>query len=534
MRTMALTLSNEQDIEDVVSYIGTLNGRGKKTNLDGDTKAGEKAYAVCISCHGANGEGNKALNSPKIAGLPDWYIESQLYKYREGIRGVHAKDIYGQQMRPMAMAIASNADVRNVAIYVSSLKRVTKFESVDVKASNVVAITKSPISEPLYAPCASCHGVDGEGNQKLGAPRLAQQHKWYLKRQLGNWRDGIRGTHSEDVYGMQMRPMAMTLLDEDSLNKVVDYISTLQGAVPKPTINGNLESGKNNYAACMACHGANGEGNVALNAPKISGLQDWYIERQLQSFKKGVRGTHKGDIYGMQMRPMAMSLKDAQSIKDLATYVASFTEEVRETPVISSEKVSEAPKTNTGIVSVKNGQVLYATCISCHGKDGAGNKALNAPMISGQNDWYIARQLHNFKKGIRGSHEKDLYGQQMRPMSMTLANDQAIADVTAYISTLKGKVSAPTIQADANAGKALYAVCASCHGADGKGNKALNAPTIAGQQDWYIARQLYNFKNGIRGSHPEDTYGQQMRPMSMSLADDSAIKNVAAYISSLK
>ena len=155
-------------------------------------------------------------------------------------------------------------------------------------------------------------------------------------------------------------------------------------------------------------------------------------------------------------------------------------------------------------------------------------------MISGQNDWYIARQLHNFKKGIRGSHEKDLYGQQLRPMSMTLANDQAIADVTAYISTLKGKVSAPTIQADANAGKALYTVCASCHGAGGEGNKALNAPSIAGQQDWYIARQLYNFKNGIRGSHPEDTYGQQMRPMSMSLADDSAIKNVAAYISSLK
>ena len=98
----------------------------------------------------------------------------------------------------------------------------------------------------------------------------------------------------------------------------------------------------------------------------------------------------------------------------------------------------------------------------------------------------------------------------------------------------KGKKSDPTFQADSNAGKALYAVCASCHGANGEGNKALNAPTIAGQQDWYIARQLYNFKNGIRGSHPEDTYGQQMRPMSMSLVDDKAIKNVSAYISSLK
>ena len=149
MRTMALSLYNDQDIDDVVAYIGTLNGRGKHTNLDGDIKAGKKAYIVCVSCHGANGEGNRALNSPKIAGLQDWYIESQLYKYRKGIRGVHAKDIYGQQMRPMAMSIASDAEVRNVAIYIANLKRVTKFESVDIKASSLVAMKKSPIKEPI-------------------------------------------------------------------------------------------------------------------------------------------------------------------------------------------------------------------------------------------------------------------------------------------------------------------------------------------------------------------------------------------------
>ena len=80
----------------------------------------------------------------------------------------------------------------------------------------------------------------------------------------------------------------------------------------------------------------------------------------------------------------------------------------------------------------------------------------------------------------------------------------------------------------------LYAPCASCHGANGEGNKSLKAPTIAGQQDWYIARQLYNFKNGIRGSDPNDNYGQQMRPMAMALADENAINNLAAFISRLK
>ena len=125
-------------------------------------------------------------------------------------------------------------------------------------------------------------------------------------------------------------------------------------------------------------------------------------------------------------------------------------------------------------------------------------------------------------------------GKQMRPMSMTLANNQAISDVSAYVSTLGGPASDPTIDGDLSAGKAAYAVCASCHGANGEGNDALNAPALTGQQDWYIARQLYNFKNGIRGTHENDVYGQQMIPMAMTLLDDAAINNVAAYISSLK
>ena len=47
---------------------------------------------------------------------------------------------------------------------------------------------------------------------------------------------------------------------------------------------------------------------------------------------------------------------------------------------------------------------------------------------------------------------------------------------------------------DAAKGKGAYAVCLACHGADGMGNKALNAPQIAGQSTWYLERQLKNFK----------------------------------------
>jgi cytochrome c553 len=535
MRPIAMTLGTDQDIDDVVEYVGSLNGRVKHSGVIGNIKKGESAYAVCATCHGANGQGNEALNAPKIAGLPDWYVERQLNNFKKGIRGVHPKDIYGQQMRPMAMALLNDEAVRDMTVFVASLKRSSISKTVTVASSSTAGTNvKAAVSEPLYAPCASCHGSEGEGNQKLGAPRLAGQHAWYIERQLRNWRDGIRGTHSEDLYGIQMRPMAMTLVKDSDLEKVVSFIGTLRGEPSKSILQGDGDSGKTSYATCVACHGLEGEGNKILNAPKIAGLQDWYIARQLKSFKKGVRGSHEKDVYGMQMRPMAMALADENTINNVALYVSTFKEKIQPT-ITQTAKISTSESASMSVsISTENGQNLYGVCASCHGADGAGNKALNAPRISGQKAWYIARQLNYFKSGIRGSHEKDIYGQLMRPMSMTLSNDQMVADVSAYVSTLKSPASLPTIKGDATAGKASYAICASCHGANGEGNKALNAPAVAGQNDWYIVRQLYNFKNGIRGADPKDSYGQQMRPMAMTLPDDKAINNIAAYISTLK
>ncbi|MEY4642985.1 MAG: hypothetical protein RLZZ227_2979 [Pseudomonadota bacterium] len=86
---------------------------------------------------------------------------------------------------------------------------------------------------------------------------------------------------------------------------------------------------------------------------------------------------------------------------------------------------------------------------------------------------------------------------------------------------------------DAERGKTLYATCGACHGANGEGLEALNAPKLAGQEEWYVVRQLQNFKNGIRGNNPKDTYGMQMAPMSQTLVDDQAMQDVAAYIRTL-
>ena len=181
------------------------------------------------------------------------------------------------------------------------------------------------------------------------------------------------------------------------------------------------------------------------------------------------------------------------------------------------------------------GKAAYAVCAACHGANGMGNKALNAPQIAGQEPWYLERQLNNFKGGIRGANPKDTYGMQMRPMALTLANDQAVSDMAAFLSSMPvSKSSESSVKGDVAAGKTAYMICQACHGPTGGGNKALNAPRLTGLQDWYIVRQLKNFKSGARGTKAGDTYGMQMRPMALTLTTDAAINNVAAYIATLK
>jgi len=183
---------------------------------------------------------------------------------------------------------------------------------------------------------------------------------------------------------------------------------------------------------------------------------------------------------------------------------------------------------------LKRGKSLYQTCVACHGAEGHGNQLLNAPALAGLPVSYVETQLNNFKNGIRGAHPDDHSGLQMRPMSMTLQDTQAIEDVAAHIATLAPKVPTDTLRdGDVTKGQATYAVCLACHGPDGSGNEALKSPSLRYQNDWYMLAQLKKFKSGIRGTNPQDIGGMQMRPMSMTLVDEQAMKDVVAYIRSI-
>jgi len=181
------------------------------------------------------------------------------------------------------------------------------------------------------------------------------------------------------------------------------------------------------------------------------------------------------------------------------------------------------------------GKPLFAVCAACHGLLAEGNPALNAPKLSGQGDWYLKRQLKNFKDGARGTHEKDVFGKMMAPMAATLGDDAAIDNVVAYIRTLPDNPAPATVQKNATNGQKLYVtICGACHGADGRGTQAMNAPRLKGMSDWYLVTQLKNFKQGIRGAHPKDMYGPQMASMAAILADDQATDDLVAYIDTFR
>jgi len=179
------------------------------------------------------------------------------------------------------------------------------------------------------------------------------------------------------------------------------------------------------------------------------------------------------------------------------------------------------------------GQASYAVCSACHGAGGEGNATLNAPKLTGLQPWYLERQIQNFKHGLRGAGSDDTFGAQMAPMAAMLVDDSAIANVVAYIASLPDNGSTPTINGDTVRGAEIFTTCASCHGTDGQGIWSQNAPRLKGTDDWYIARQLENYRQGIRGSHPQDLYGKQMTLITVMLRDDQAIRDLVAYINTL-
>jgi cytochrome c oxidase cbb3-type subunit 3 len=133
--------------------------------LVGDPKAmavGERLFMNnCAQCHGSDGQGSKGF--PNLTDA-DWLyggdpsaIKTSITNGRQGI------------MPTMAQAVGSPKEISEVAHYVLSLSG-SPHDSL-----------KAASGKPKFAVCSSCHGIDGKGNQAMGAPNLTDKtwlHGW--------------------------------------------------------------------------------------------------------------------------------------------------------------------------------------------------------------------------------------------------------------------------------------------------------------------------------------------------------------------
>jgi cytochrome c553 len=179
-------------------------------------------------------------------------------------------------------------------------------------------------AENKFDYCLLCHGDNANGNYGIRAPKLSGMEPWYLARQLENFAAGIRGAPSEDASGHEMMPVGLRVKQEAVLAAAVAWVGTLQSKKPVLTVSGNVAQGRQLYQACVACHGARGQGNAELQAPALASRSDWYLLTQLRNFKAGLRGADERDTLGAQMRAISTTLPDEQAITDVVAYINTF------------------------------------------------------------------------------------------------------------------------------------------------------------------------------------------------------------------
>jgi len=176
----------------------------------------------------------------------------------------------------------------------------------------------------LFETCAPCHGETAVGNADIAAPAIAGLPQWYIESQLQSFQAGWRGKHADDLAGLRMRPMAVTLNREGDIESVAQYIASLEPTFPPSTLHGNAGAGAAQYEQlCVTCHGPSGLGDEILHSPPIVQLPDWYLLQELQDFRIGARGGDPADTWGITMRANTVVMTD-QAMTDVIAYVQTL------------------------------------------------------------------------------------------------------------------------------------------------------------------------------------------------------------------
>lgn len=168
-------------------------------------------------------------------------------------------------------------------------------------------------------------------------------------------------------------------------------------------------------------------------------------------------------------------------------------------PLYAKFSGMQAPQLSQDPQAMAIGERLFVNnCAACHGSDARGSKGF--PNLT-DNDWLHGGTPEKIEEtitlGRRGT---------MPPMAAAVGRDTDVHDVANYVLSLS---DSPHDRIAAQRGRAKFAVCAGCHGADGKGNQAIGAPNLTdkvwlhGWGEDAIVAMVNNGKVNVMPAHGE-------------------------------
>ena len=185
-------------------------------------------------------------------------------------------------------------------------------------------------------------------------------------------------------------------------------------------------------------------------------------------------------------------------------------------PTLAESQISRA--------STRSSEV-YDSCMVCHST----REMQRGPILDGLPSWYVMHQLSKFKQGIRGAKEQNKSEFLMHSVVKQYDNPIIWKELAAHIESLPAPDHLKLIRGNPERGKVLFAVCSSCHGAQGQGNQRLKAPPLNVQEDWYLMEQLRKYQSGMRGYDVRDTEGRLMQSI-VRLYSLQDLKDIVAFI----
>lgn len=219
----------------------------------------------------------------------------------------------------------------------------------------------------------------------------------------------------------------------------VNALAELASAKP-----GNAQNGATLAGVCAACHGTDGKSSIPEIYPNIGGQSEQYMAEQLALFKSGERAN-------AIMQPFA-SMLSAQDMRDIGAHYAT---QPTSTGIADDTLVAEGPY--EGMKFYEIGQQLFRrgdfergipACMACHGPSGSGNPGPAYPHVSGQQSWYTARRLEEYRAGTTTARDTSNFD-VMAAIAAELT-DEEISALSSYMQGLHKRPDAATLAAIAS------------------------------------------------------------------------------------